>query len=41
MPDAGHLTLTTAAFTQLVTHIKQDELNFCIRRKSEVGALRL
>ncbi|GAA1785064.1 hypothetical protein GCM10009735_15270 [Actinomadura chokoriensis] len=23
-PDAGHLTLTTAAFTQLLTRIKQD-----------------
>jgi hypothetical protein len=26
-PDAGHLTLTTADFTQLLTHIKHDELN--------------
>ncbi|NVI90358.1 DUF397 domain-containing protein [Actinomadura sp. BRA 177] len=24
-PDAGHLTLTTTGFTQLLTHIKQDQ----------------
>ncbi len=24
-PDADHLTLTTTGFTQLLTHIKQDQ----------------
>ncbi|MFB4312141.1 DUF397 domain-containing protein [Actinomadura sp. GTD37] len=31
-PDAGYLTLTAYGFTQLLTHIKQDELNPGIRR---------
>ncbi|MEU5987772.1 DUF397 domain-containing protein [Spirillospora sp. NPDC047418] len=32
-PDAGHLTLTTASFAQLLTHIKHDDPNLCIPRK--------